>query len=153
MEATRIFQEYFSQKGLYENTLYDGVIPMLSALKQRGKQILLATSKPEEFALQILEHFGLMPYFDAVCGGSMDETSRIHKEDVIRYAMERGQVDPSRAVMIGDRRFDVEGGRACGMATLAVLYGYGTREELTRCAPDCLCQTVKECEEALLCWK
>ncbi len=149
-EATRRFQEYFSQKGLFENELYRGIPQLLKHLKEQGKKVILATSKPEVFAQQIVEHFELTPYIDLVCGATMDEKERYEKKDVIRYAIQSSGADPLASVMIGDRKFDILGGKHFGMNTVGVLYGYGSREELEQAGADCICETVLELERALL---
>lgn len=139
-EALKIYREYFSVKGLFENDMYEGIEELLKELKARGKRVILATSKPELYARQILEHFGIDGYFDFIGGASMDEV-RVAKADVIRYALESvGLLKAGEAllpedvrmktVMIGDRFHDVEGAKANGLQTIGVLYGYGSREEL-----------------------
>jgi len=124
-----LYREYFSEKGIFENTVYDGVPQLLATLQRRGAKLYLATSKPEPYALRILEHFGLLPYFTFVGGSTMDET-RTDKAEVIGYVLEQNEIDVSRAVMVGDRKYDVAGGRKWGMDTVGVLFGYGNRAEL-----------------------
>lgn len=129
-EAIAFYREYFSEKGLFENEVYAGIPEVLAKLKQEGKTLLVATSKPEIFTNRILEHFGLTEYFDVVAGATMDET-RNEKADIIAYALKQiGDVDPSKVVMIGDRKFDILGARENGIDSIGVLYGYGSREEL-----------------------
>lgn len=127
------YREYYSQTGIYENEVYEGVPEMLQTLKGMGRTVLLATSKPEEFALRILRHCGLDRFFDRVCGATLDE-SRTQKADVIAYALEglpwRG---PQAALMVGDRKYDIEGARAAGLPAVGVTYGYGSRDELVAC--------------------
>ena len=95
-----------------------------------GKHLLVATSKPELYARQIVEHFGMAEYFDFVAGASMDEV-RVKKEDVIRYAFEScGITDTTSALMIGDRDQDMLGAKINGLDSLGVLYGYGSKAEL-----------------------
>ena len=89
MEAIMVYREYFRDKGIFENEVYEGIPGLLEIIKASGRKIVLATSKPEEFALRILEHFDLLKYFDLVAGASMDE-KRNKKGDVISYAMEKG---------------------------------------------------------------
>ncbi|MBR5295039.1 MAG: HAD hydrolase-like protein [Clostridia bacterium] len=149
-EATRRFQEYFSQKGLFENTVYQGIPQLLSQLKETGGRIILATSKPEEFSLRILEHFDLLQYFDFVCGATMDEKTRSKKEDVLSYALKTSLSDPKESVMIGDRKFDILAGKRFGLSTVGVLYGYGDREELKKAGADEICESVEELKEYLL---
>ena len=81
-EAIAYYREYFRDIGIFENRVYEGVENMLKELYADGKRIILATSKPEEFALRILEYFELKKYFHIVAGASMD-SSRSQKSDVI----------------------------------------------------------------------
>ena len=129
-EEVAFYREYFSEKGLFENEVYEGIPEVLSQLKQAGKKLLVATSKPEEFTNRILEHFGLAEYFDFVAGATMDET-RNEKADIIAYALEQiADADKSKIVMVGDRKFDILGARENGIDSIGVLYGYGLRTEL-----------------------
>lgn len=84
--AVDAFRVYFKEKGMFENQLYPGIIPLLEELRTAGKTLVIATSKPEIFAKQILEHFGIAHYFDVIAGASLD-SSRISKADVIGYAI------------------------------------------------------------------
>lgn len=135
--ALEYYREYFGVTGLFENTVYDGVAHMLDTLVNTGVKIVLATSKPEEYAAKILEHFSLDKYFTGVYGATMDE-KRVAKADVISYGTEllsekfcvsSGYIR-SHGVMIGDRKHDIEGGHKCGLSTVGVLWGFGSREEL-----------------------
>ena len=130
MQALKFYREYFTDKGIFENELYEGVEEMLSALKIAGKTIGLATSKPEEFAVRILKHFHIDKYFDFVAGASMDET-RNTKDAVIEYALKNYEInDIAETVMVGDREHDVLGAKQFGIDTIGVLFGYGDYEEL-----------------------
>jgi phosphoglycolate phosphatase len=130
VKAVEVYREYFADKGLYENTVYDGMESLLARLKEQGHTLMVATSKPEVFARRILHHFGLDIYFDVIAGSNLDGT-RVDKAEVIAEAMERaGLTDPSCAVMVGDRRHDVIGAHKNHMDSIGVLFGYGDREEL-----------------------
>ncbi len=136
-----LYREYFAPTGIYENTVYPGIPETLKALKDQGAKIYLATSKPEHFAKQILTHFHLMDFFDFVGGSTMDET-RTEKDDVIRYVLNENNLIPQQTLMVGDRIFDINGARVCGLKVAAVLYGYGNREELS--GADFLLSTPQE---------
>lgn len=130
MQAVAYYREYFTQTGIYENQVYDGIQDLLESLKEAGKKVILATSKPEPFAKQILEYFHLSDYFDFAAGSNMDGT-RTRKADVIGYTLESCQISEySKVVMIGDRKHDVLGAAQFGIDTIGVLYGYGSEEEL-----------------------
>lgn len=130
-QAVVYYREYYETKGLFENRVYDGVEDMLRALRDGGVQCVVATSKPEQFAVQVLKHFGLDGYFSGVAGASMDE-SRTDKGEVIAYALEKAGIErKEQTIMVGDREHDVLGAKRNGLPTVGVLYGYGSREELT----------------------
>jgi phosphoglycolate phosphatase len=142
IDAVRIFREYFTEKGIYENAVYDGVPEMLDTLGKAGFTLAVATSKPEAFAEQILERFDLAKYFTVISGASMDGTT---KPIVIRQALERLGVKPSASVlMVGDREHDILGAKEVGISSLGVLYGYGSKEELTIANADYIVQTPEE---------
>ncbi|MBQ8813256.1 MAG: HAD family hydrolase [Lachnospiraceae bacterium] len=144
LRAVEYYREYFRDRGLYENEAYEGVEEMLSALKAAGKKIVLATSKPEHFAFQILEHFHLDGYFDFKAGASMDE-SRNKKGQVIAYALESlGITDKSQVLMVGDREHDVLGARENGLDSIGVLFGYGSREELETAGATYIAETMSD---------
>lgn len=136
--ALVLYRAYFSEKGLFENAVYPGIPALLQRLRDAGRTLLVATGKPEEFSLRILEHFGLLQYFDFVSGASMDE-SRNQKWQVIERALAHcGATERSQCLMVGDRKHDVQGARRCGLPCLGVLYGYGSAEELVSAGADAL---------------
>ena len=63
-EAVTNYREYYKEKGIFENKVYEEIPELLESLKAEGKVLLIATSKPEPFAKQIAEHFGMAKYFD-----------------------------------------------------------------------------------------
>ena len=135
-EATEVFRAYFDRQGWRENIPYPGVEDMLRDLRAAGKRLLVATSKPEVFALRIMEHFGLARYFDHVCGAPLDNQEGAKKAAVIRDALRRAGVeDLSTAVMVGDRRHDIDGARQAGLEAVGVLWGYGDLQELEASHP------------------
>ena len=146
MEAVAKYREYFATKGLYENKVYDGIPELLQNLKEQGRHLVVATSKPEEYSIKIIEHFNLSKYFDYVCGSLMDE-SRSKKSEVIAYALERcglGENDKSRVLMVGDRFHDIEGAKQNGLKSCGVLFGYGSHTELVDAGADYIVEDVNE---------
>ncbi len=149
-DAIGFYREYFKDRGIFENLVYDGILKMLQALKASGKTLLLATSKPEVFAGRILRHFGLAEYFDRICGSLLDNT-RTDKHEVIEYALAiSGIADRDGCLMIGDRKHDVLGAAASGIATVGVSYGYGSREELEKAGASPIVSDVRELTAYLL---
>ena len=150
-EATRVFREYFGRQGWAENIPYLGIDKLLSDLKAAGKKLIIATSKPEEFALRIMEYFGLAQYMDVIAGAPMDNQEGAKKANVIRDALRRGGVeDLTSVVMVGDRRHDVAGGHEVGMKVIGVLYGYGDRSEHEAAGADFIAEDIPALEKLLL---
>lgn len=145
----KYYREYFSERGIFENMVYEGMEELLSALVDQGMELIIATSKPEAFARQILEHFRLDRYFAFIAGATMDE-KRVKKAEVIAYALEsRGIRDRSRVLMIGDREHDVIGAHKTGVDVMGVLYGYGSREELEEAGADYIAENVGDIKKFL----
>lgn len=149
-EAVRQYRVHFRDVGLYENEVYDGIIPMLETLRDAGKQMVLATSKPEEFAKIIMSHFDLDQYVTQIAGATMGP-ERNQKGQVIAYALKEFNIDPATAIMVGDRKHDVIGAKENGLQTIGVTFGYGSREELLSCgaiaaadSPEELCKLLME---------
>ncbi len=142
--AVKYYREYFTETGIYENKLYDGMERLLEKIKTAGKGIVLATSKPEEFAERILKYFHVDHYFDFIAGATMDGI-RGRKADVISYALENcAAKDLSGTVMVGDREYDIFGAREAGIASIGVLYGYGSEKELRSAGADAIAETVHD---------
>lgn len=130
--AVRYYREYFKKQGIYENEVYDGISDLLIRLKEKGKSLIVSTSKPESFAIDILQHFELYGYFDYVAGATFDER-RNKKADIIHYALENCNIsDLSSTIMIGDREHDIIGAKKNGLDSLGVLFGYGSYDELKK---------------------
>ncbi len=142
-KATAFYRETFSVKGLYENRVYDGVVDMLETLKSKGKKLIVATSKPEPFTMKILKHFDLLKYFDFVAAATFDSL-RNSKDKVITYALEHLAIkDKSEVVMIGDRHHDIDGANLNGIDSIGVLWGFGSREELTVSGATNIAETIE----------
>jgi phosphoglycolate phosphatase len=134
---------------MYDTAIYPGVQEVLSALTSDGRRLAVATSKPEVYAQPIIEHLGLLPYFETIGGDSADG-ARPTKALVIEQVLHRlGDPDPVGVVMVGDRSHDVVGARAHGIDCVAVTWGYAVPEELAAARPARLVHTAGELAEAL----
>lgn len=142
--AVDYYREYFGVTGIFENQVFDGIPELLKGIKKSGRKISLATSKPEQYAVRILEHFDLLKYFDFVGAATMDET-RSKKADVIKYTLDSlGVVDKSNVVMVGDRHHDIKGAVQNGLDSIGVLFGYGNQEELEIAGATYIAETVND---------
>lgn len=127
-EAVSVFRSRYLTVGKFENCPYPGIHSVLQTLKDHGLRLFVATSKPEETAVEILNKFQLAEYFELICGATMDGT-RDSKESVIEYLL--GQTCAGQDIlMVGDTAYDVLGAKAFGIPTLGVTWGFGTWEEL-----------------------
>ena len=151
--AIEKYRERFSTVGKFENEIYQGIPELLKDMKDYGYHLAVASSKPECFVKDILEHFDIAQYFEVVVGSELDG-GRTDKAEVIQEALNRlfhyGRIKKDRIVMVGDRKFDVQGAKEMGVTSVAVGYGYGPAEELTEAAPDYLVNTVAELRELFI---
>jgi phosphoglycolate phosphatase len=138
--AVSYYRERFSDIGLYENGVYDGIGEVLTSLCASGHRLFVATSKPHVFAERIIDHFGLRDRFERVFGSELDGT-RVDKSHLLEYALKQASVDPSKTLMIGDRSHDMVGAVNNGMKGIGVLYGYGSQDELLAAGAHHVCAT------------
>lgn len=128
-QAIAYYRERYSEKGVFECSVYEGVPQMLLFLQESGFRIALATSKPEHYAVKILQHLRLDNLFDFI-GGAAFDTSRDTKADVIKYVLQNEKMHGAVPVMVGDRSYDIKGAQQCNILSVGVLYGYGSMHEL-----------------------
>ncbi len=148
-KATAFYRERYSTVGMFENKLYDGIEECLKTLCDNGKKLYIATSKPEPYAIKILEHFGLAKYFTFI-GGALFEGERTHKPQVVEYVLKENKIPLDDAVMVGDRNHDVFGAHDNNIPCIGVLYGFGDREELCKASAEAIVKDTKELTEILL---
>ena len=134
-QALSLYRKRFSEKGMYENRVYPDVPAALETLKSGGFGIFLATSKPRVFARKILDHFGLARFFKRIYGAELDGRL-VDKGELIAHIIRSESLSRDTALMVGDRRFDIDGGKENGVMTAAVTYGYGSTDEIEAAEPD-----------------
>lgn len=148
-EACEKYNEYFLVKGIFENKVYEGIEQLLQRLRKAEYKLFVATSKPEPLARKILEHFGLISYFDYVGGDTMDR-SRSDKAKVIRHVLENNAITSlDEVVMIGDRKHDIIGAKSNHIDSIGVLYGYGDYDELNTAGASFIAKDLLELESLL----
>lgn len=149
--AVEKYRERFKDIGIFENGVYDGIIEMLKSCKDMGYKIGLATSKPEEFAIRILDKYELAEFFDEITGSTMDG-SRNNKTDVIKEAFRRMNIsddNKENVLMIGDREHDIIGAKNCGIKSVGVKFGYAEEGELEVAGADYVVDSVKQLQMLL----
>lgn len=142
-KGVALYRERFGEKGMYENALFPDTREALSAIRDMGFKMYIASSKPLVYVRQIVAHFGIDQYFDGIHGSELNG-DRVHKEDLIRHILQAESLDPATTLMVGDRELDILGARACGCPSAAVSHGYGTPEELASARPDFLFNSLTE---------
>ena len=154
LKAVDYYRERYSDKGIYENVLFDGIADMLEGLKRDGYIIALATCKPEIYVPRILE------YFDVAVGSELEGGERRHKNQVIDEVLVRlaaaGLADAgnlsetkSQSIMIGDRKDDILGAKASGIDSMGVRYGFAEEQELEMAGADYIVETVEDIRKKL----
>ncbi len=149
VEAVRQFRVYYNETGILENLVYEGVAELLSALKNGGKRLVLATSKPEAAAKRVMHHFGLDKWVPEIVGG-MDDDSRNTKGKVIAHALRTYNIDPKTAIMVGDREHDVFGALENNIPCMGITWGYGDRPELVNAGAAVVLDHPQEAAEYIL---
>ena len=136
-QAIAFYRDRFSTVGLFENFLYPEIPTVLELIRAKGDRLYVATSKPHLYAKQIIQHFGLLSFFDGIYGSELDGTRSI-KGELIRHILLSENLDTSQTVMIGDRYHDVIGAKQNQIFAIGVTYGYGSEEELRSYGADVL---------------
>ncbi len=144
-KAVVYYRERYTTTGIFENRLYPKIPELLELLKINNKILAVASSKPEVYVKQILEHFQIADYFTAIVGSELDGR-RTEKAEVIEEALRRMHLEEERdkVLMVGDRSHDVQGAISCGLQCIGVAYGYGSREELEKAGAVYIADSVED---------
>ena len=146
-EAVRVFRSRYTTIGKFENFPYPGIPELLAELKQQGHTLYVATSKPEETAIEILEKFELSQYFTLICGASI-ALNRMEKAEVIELLLQQvGTLE--NTIMVGDTAFDVTGAAQHGISTIGVSWGYGKVQDMVDAGAIAIADTTQQLLELL----
>lgn len=148
-EAVNYYREFFAEKGIYQNTLYDGIEDLLEYLTKNDFRLFIATSKPTVFAEKILKNFNLDKFFEGIVGSNLDNT-RKDKAEVIQYLLNEFDLEKEATIMIGDRKFDTIGAKENSLKSIGVTYGHGSPEELQEVETDYLVDNCKELQSLFM---
>ena len=140
------YRDYYSEKGINENLLMPGMDTLLDSLKKEGRKLYVATGKPTVYAEIVLKNFDLHKYFEIVIGSNLDG-SRIEKGEIIAEVLKN--IDCENPVMIGDREHDIIGANENNIDSIAVTFGYGTRDVLEKYNPTYIVDSVEEIRDIL----
>ncbi|MBQ5994933.1 MAG: HAD hydrolase-like protein [Clostridia bacterium] len=144
------YRERYREKGLEEVEVYEGIPELFKTLKENGVKTATASSKPTQFIERILKSTGLYEYVDYVGGTAFDEKGS-GKTAILENSLKMlGCTDRSRAIMVGDRKYDIDGAKGAGLKTIAVLYGFGSEEEFREHKAEYIVKSTKEIEKIIL---
>ncbi|MCK5044722.1 HAD hydrolase-like protein [Candidatus Parcubacteria bacterium] len=136
--AIKYYHEHFKEKGMFDNSPYSNIDKTLTALKEKGKKLAVATLKPTVFADQILDHFDLSHYFEHIIGSDLNGQF-FGKKEIIGECIKRfNEPNKEKYIMVGDTKYDILGAKEAGISSVGVLYGYGLKEDLINAGADCL---------------
>ena len=148
-EAVRLYRERYSDVGLYENSVYHGVVLAMESMVANGQRLYLATSKPQVFAAKILDHFDLNQFFSGVYGCQLDGT-HADKRDLLAFLIKQEEMTPQEAVMVGDRFHDIRAAKSSNTKSLGVLWGYGSEAELRGANADTIISSPTDLPHAVV---
>ena len=148
-QALLYYRERFSKVGMFENVPYPGITDLLERLKGEGYRLMIATSKPQAAAELVMHHFGLDEYVPEIIGGT-DDPRRNTKGKVIAWALQELGIDPTTAIMVGDREHDVQGAAENGLPAIGITWGYGDRAELENAGAKAVLDTPEETVQYIL---
>lgn len=149
-KCVEYFREYYREKSIFDCIVYEGVEELLKALKNDGYTLAIATSKPTVFAKRILDHINLSQYFDVIEGAKLDEAHHDKADIISQVSNQLNIYNPSQAIMIGDRLYDIKAASTMGMESIGVLYGFGNLEEFQDAGASYVVNSVFELGQFLL---
>lgn len=141
--AVKHFREHYSEIGIFENAVYPGMAELIDKLQENGFRLYIATSKPLEFAVTVLNHFKLKEYFNSIHGSDMSADNK-PKDKLIADAILMNGLSKNESIMIGDRYHDINGAKSNGIASIAVTYGFGSEAELSELKPEYMASSADE---------
>lgn len=149
-DAVTFYRSYYKEYCLFQNDVYPGIPELLQKLRQQDLTLAVATSKLESFAIRMLEHCGLAPFFSFIAGSNLDGSCST-KEQVLNHVLENCNIsDLTQAILLGDRMYDIIGAKATGIASAGILHGYGSKEELMNAGADYIFENAERAGTFLL---
>ena len=143
IKAVNFYRDFYIKKGIHQNLLYNHVKEVLQYLSRKNYQLLIATSKPTPFAIEIINHYKLDSFFIDIIGAKLDNT-RKDKTEIISFALKANNLDSNKSIMIGDTIYDIIGAKDNNLTSVGVTYGYGSKKELESINPDYIINDIKE---------
>lgn len=148
-ELVKKFRERYTNKGIFESEIYDGIKGLLAKLKKYGVKIGIASSKPRDYIETLLEHFGIKNYFDSICGVTFTADCE-SKTSIIGRCQKELDIPGNRCLMVGDKKYDIDGAKANLIDSAGVLWGYGTKFEHIEAGAKYIIDKIDDVESVVL---
>lgn len=145
----KYYREKYNACGVFQTTLYRGIKDLLFSLKQSGKRIALATTKPKYFASMILKQKRIYGLFDYIAGTELDGSVN-DKDEVLNIIFEKTGFEKARSVLVGDTIYDCIGAQKVGIDCIGVSYGFGKISQMCKRGVTLTAASVKELKKLLL---
>ncbi len=142
-KAVEKYRERYSESGIYKLRVYDGIEELIKELKNSGIKVAIASSKPEKFVMRLTDYLNISHLIDFIAAPESDKAPE-GKTVLVERALKHFGVEKSRALMIGDRYFDIDGANGAGIESIGVTFGYGSREELEKAGSTYLADNAEE---------
>ncbi len=128
-KAVEKYRERYIESGIYQLKIYDGLEKLMEDMKKSGIKLAIASSKPENFIIKILDFLKINNLFDYIAAPESDKAPE-SKTSLVERAINHSGVEKSKAIMIGDRYFDIDGAKDAGIDSIGVTFGFGSKDEL-----------------------
>lgn len=148
-ELVKKFRERYTNKGVFESKLYDGIKELLMSLKKDNIKIGIASSKPQEYIETLLDHFGIKSYFDVICGVTFTADCE-SKASIIARCQKELNIAGNECIMVGDKKYDIEGAKTNLIDSVGVLWGYGTKFEHIEASAKFIVDKIEDIESVAL---
>lgn len=148
-ELVKKFRERYTNKGVFESKLYDGIKELLISLKKDNIKIGIASSKPQEYIETLLDHFGIKSYFDVICGVTFTADCE-SKASIIARCQKELNIAGNECIMVGDKKYDIEGAKTNLIDSVGVLWGYGTKFEHIEAGAKFIVDKIEDIEAVAL---
>lgn len=148
-ELVKKFRERYTNKGVFESKLYDGIKELLISLKKDNIKIGIASSKPQEYIETLLDHFGIKSYFDVICGVTFTADCE-SKASIIARCQKELNIAGNECIMVGDKKYDIEGAKTNLIDSVGVLWGYGTKFEHIEAGAKFIIDKIEDIESVAL---
>lgn len=147
-ELVLAYRSRYAEASVAMALAYPGVVELVAELAAAGERVGVVTSKPQRFAVPILDALGVLPHLEVAIGPDLTEAEP--KTETLARALDLlGPVDRPASVMIGDRHHDVDAARAHGLVGIGVLWGFGTEDELRGAGAAAVAATASDLRELL----